>query len=314
MANTVAKLQAYNAVINLSVMFVKYTGGIVLGILLYAKGIFTLADIVFAAPMSGMIVNMVTMLGNSLVSLKQSVIGLDRILEILNLPQENLRENGICEKDNTALAVQTEHLKFSYADSRIILNDVNIQIECGEQIAVVGKSGCGKSTLIKTLMGLYPYQGSCKIWGNEVKEYNLSYLRERIAYVPQNHVITAGTIRENLLSGNDRICAESEITDVLQKLGAEEWVQKQGGPDGILTENGGSLSGGQRQSLAVARVLLQKKDLVILDETLSAMDHAAKEQTMKVLREQSGSTIMIVTHDPEVIKKCNRTIYINSYK
>ncbi len=303
------RLDAANAMVNQGAQLVQYIGVIVVGIMLYRIGMFSLADIVFIAPLAGLIVTMVTSMGNAFQSISKSMVGVERIFELMDLPQEERNAGGLTTQKEEGPAIQAQDLEFVYMNGTQVLRKESLCVNRGEVTAFEGLSGRGKSTTLRLLLGLYPYQGSLKIWGNEVRDYEKDYLRSQITYVPQNNIIIAGTLRDNICFGSLGKILDGEISETLKQLGAWSWVEANGGLDWILQEGGANLSGGQRQIVAVARAILRKGMLTILDETLSAVDMEGKRRIIQVLREQlHEGAVLIVTHDREVKELCDRVV------
>lgn len=306
--NQSGKYAALNSVLNLCPAFIQYTGGMIIGVYLCAQGWFTIADIVYITPLIALIFTMILSLGNTWISVEKSMVGLNRVYDILSISNEDMNPNGIQEASFDKTCFQAQNLSFSYKEGNKILDNVSFSIQHNEIVALTGPSGCGKSTLLKIIMGLYPYNGSCSVFDQEVREYNRDYLRKIIAYVPQTDIIVDGTIRDNLLLGSDSTYIDIEIEKILDEIGAMDWIQQYGGLSAPLSESGRNLSGGQTQSIAIARALLRNSQFIILDETLSALDSDTKIRLLRKLKNRKDTSVLIVTHDQALIQICDRTI------
>jgi len=162
--------------------------------------------------------------------------------------------------------------KFSWKIERWVKN-INLKINSGEKIAFVGESGSGKTTLVKLLLNLYKWEkGEILINGYNVKDINMNYLRERIAYISQDIFLFSGTIYENLTLGIENPDMETVI-DAAKMAKAHDFINQL--PlryETMLEENGSNISGGQKQRLAIARAILKKPDILIMDEATSNLD------------------------------------------
>ena len=196
------------------------------------------------------------------------------------------------------------------------MDDVDITIHKGEKVAFVGESGSGKTTLTKLLLHLYkPEEGNILINGNNIEDIQLETLRERIAYISQETFLFSGTIMENLMLGID----DASVDDVIEasKLAqAHEFINEL--PlryETMLEENGANLSGGQRQRLAIARAMLKKPDILILDEATSNLDAITERALDKTIHEYcKDMTTIFIAHRLSTIKDCDRIFVMEKGK
>ena len=198
-------------------------------------------------------------------------------------------------------------------EKKLALKDP-LDIPAGRISALCGASGCGKTSFIKTLIGFYPYEGDISIAGAPLNAYSKKYLREQIAYLSQQNILIAGSIKENLLIGGHAAVAEEEIKEALRICTCDEWLGDM--PDGLdtmLDEGGLRLSGGQRQMLIIARVLLQKKPILLMDETFSAID---KKRSVRIIenirRAYPEKTILLISHEEEIVRCCDEQVMVSS--
>jgi len=272
-----------------------------------------LEKVVFISQITPLIGTMILSLSDCVTNVQRSMAGIDRILELLSLPiEEDAGEEFTLRRK--AKGIETDSLVCRYKDNEIRITDIGISPGDGNLIALKGPSGCGKTTLLKLLLKLYPYsEGTLKFWGQDIGRCSRSSVRKNIAYVPQENVIFPGTVRENILLGNHRSeVTEEEIRSVLRQIGAEDWIEKKG-LDSVLTENGMNLSGGQRQMLAIARAILYHKPILILDESLAAVDEEHIQKIMALLSQmQDRIYVMIITHDNRVLRNCSAVVNIRA--
>ena len=244
--------------------------------------------------------------------LQTAMVAAERLGEILDLEIENGEEESRkMEPKHLEREISYKNVTFKYGQRQNVLEEINLEIKPGERIALVGESGSGKTTLAKLLLNLYPLEeGEILIDNNNILDIKKEVLRTKIAYVPQETFLFSGTIMENLALGLERISME-EIVEASKMAKAHDFINEL--PlryETLLDENGANLSGGQRQRLAIARAILKKPNILILDEATSNLDsitEAAIESTIRQLS-RSMSTI-IIAHRLSTIKLCDR-IYV----
>ena len=192
--------------------------------------------------------------------------------------------------------VEFDHVSMRYhAGGEEALTDIHFAAKKGDTIGVIGGTGCGKSTLVNLIPRFYDVEkGSVKVDGKDVREYGITELRDRIGVVLQKAVLFKGTIRENLLWGNEN-ATEEELWQALRIAQAEEFVlKKENGLDEMIEQEGRNLSGGQKQRLSIARALVKKPEILILDDSASALDYATDAALRKSLKEMPGDTTVFI--------------------
>ena len=175
-----------------------------------------------------------------------------------------------------------------------VLHDINLDIKSGENIAILGATGSGKTTLVSLIPRYYDaVEGSISVDGVDVKNYTLPALRGKIAYVLQKSELFSGTVAENLRWGNEN-ATDAELREAAEIAQADEFITDfAAGYDTMIAEKGASLSGGQKQRLSIARALLKKPDVLIFDDSMSALDLATSARLQAALREKLGSLTVI---------------------
>ena len=242
-------------------------------------------------------------------TIQTAFVAADRLNDILDLHSEEIEEGG-----ETLPVIDTlvfQNVDFRYGNRELTLEDISFTISKGEKIAIVGESGSGKTTLAKLLLRFYePERGSILLNGGDVKELDLYALRQAVAYVDQNTFLFSDTIKNNLKLGNAE-ATDAEIEQVCKISRADEFIGKLPlGYDTPLDENGMNLSGGQRQRLAIARALLKKPQLLILDEATSNLDTITEASIKNTISQvNSDTTCMIIAHRLTTIRNCDR-IYV----
>ena len=237
---------------------------------------------------------------NSLLNIQvewiRSMAMFTRIFEYYDLPVEIENAPDAVTPDSADGSVRFDHVGFSYEPERKILHDVSFSLKAGRSIAIVGPSGSGKSTIINLIPRLYDCQEGAVFFGDyDVKKLDLSFLRRNVGIVSQETYLFNGTIRENLLYARPD-ATEDELIEACKKANIYEFVQKQeDGLDAMVGNRGLKLSGGEKQRLSIARVLLKDPALLIFDEATSALDSISEARIQEAIEPiiQSRTSILI---------------------
>lgn len=250
-------------------------------------------------------------------TMQTAIVAAERLSEILDLELEKVAdENRKLSPQSLNYPIRIENLDFRYGTRKLVLENINMTIGSGEKIALVGESGSGKTTLSKLLMNFYPWEkGEIFIGDYNLKDINLESLRNRIAYISQDIFLFSGTIRENLELGNDDATLE-DIIEACKLSKADEFINKL--PlryETMLEENGANLSGGQKQRLAIARALLKKPDILIMDEATSNLDSITEKAIEKTINNLSKNiTTIIIAHRLSTIMRCDKIFVMEQGK
>lgn len=210
--------------------------------------------------------------------------------------------------------VEFSHVSFRYknagADS---LTDISFRVEKGQTIGIIGGTGSGKSSLVSLIPRFYDVREGCvKVDGIDVRDYDLQQLRGKVGIVLQKAVLFAGTIRENLLWGNEN-ATEEELKEAIHAAQADEVVfDGKGGLDAVVEQEGRNFSGGQKQRLTIARALVRHPEILILDDSASALDFATDAKLRKAIRELSGEmTVFIVSQRASTIQYADQILVLD---
>ena len=273
-----------------------------IGIVLFAgahyvmQGSLTIGDLFIFLTCEGMVIWPVRQLGRVLTDSGKAVISLGRIDHIRRAETE---ESGFVPSTGRALGgIRAKNLSFTFDGGKQILDGFSIDIKPGETLGIVGPPGSGKTSLIRCLLKLYPYQsGSLEIDGQEVATLNRHWLRRQIGVVLQDPFLYSRTLRENLSVGRAK-ASQAEIEQASREAAIYESIMEfPEGFDQRVGERGVTLSGGQRQRLALARALLKDSPVLVLDDSLSAIDTKTEQLILKALQKRKGlQTTLVIAH------------------
>ncbi len=215
-----------------------------------------------------------------------------------------------------APAVSVEHLSFSYhADAEEALKDISFTVGVGETVGIIGGTGSGKSTLVQLIPRYYDAtSGSVALFGANVKDYDLQKVHSRVAMVPQFASVLSGKLRDTISMANPN-ASDEELWEALRIAQAEDFVrQLSQGLDTMIEQGGKNLSGGQKQRLTIARALVGKPDILILDDSASALDYATDAALRRALREELHTTLLIVSQRVSAIAHADRILVLDDGK
>ena len=295
--------------------FIELTGGIVIlwvGAYSVIKGKLTIGQLITFNSLLAYFLDPVKNLINLQPQMQTAIVAADRLGEILDLePERTSSEEKKLNPGSLQGDIWYKNVTFRYGTRRPVLEHISINVKQGQKIALVGESGSGKTTLVKLLLNLYsPEEGEILINGNNIKDINLESLRDKIAYIPQETFLFSGSIMDNLTLGLDDVTTE-DVIEASKKASAHDFINEM--PlryESRLEENGSNLSGGQRQRLAIARAILKKPDILILDEATSNLDSITERAIQETIDEYAKDmSTIIIAHRLSTIKRCDM-IYV----
>ena len=275
------------------------------GTTLVGNGLISVGDLLSFVLYTTFIGGSIAGLGDIYSQFQRTIGASERIIEILDEKEEPYVKEEPKEKDshqNVSLKgkIDISDLHFNYPTrpDMEVLKGINLSIQEGQKIALVGHSGAGKSTIIQLLLRFYdPLSGSIKINGTDISHIRLQDYRDRIALVPQEVILFGGSIRENIAYGDPK-AADEMIIEAARKANALEFIEKfPDGMDTLVGERGIKLSGGQRQRIAIARAILRDPELLILDEATSSLDANTEYLVKEALNTlMENRTTIIIAH------------------
>jgi len=290
---------------------------IIAGVYMIADMNLTLGGLIATVIISSRAISPMGQVASLLANYEHTKTAYNAIETIMNLPVEHPDGKRFVQRPEYKGIVSFNDVWFTYPEAeKSSLEDVSFKVNEGEHVALIGKIGSGKSTVQKLVLGLYhATEGSILIDGIDIKQIDPADLRKNIAYVSQDIVLFSGTVKENLIyraphADDEMILKAAKISGVL------DFVNKHPkGFDMPVGERGSMLSGGQRQSIAIARAVLLDSPIVILDEPSSSMDNATEQTVIKNLKEYlEGKTLLLVTHKSSLLQLVDRMILFEDGK
>lgn len=290
---------------------------IIVGVYQIIEGNLTQGGLIAAYLLSSRAMAPVSQAAALLAQYHQSSTALQSLNEVMARPVERPEGKSFVSRPAIRGEIRFDKVSMRYPEQdNDALSDVSLAIQPGEKVALLGRIGCGKTTLNKLVLGLYePTGGAVKIDGVDLHQFDPIQLRRQIGYVPQDVSLFYGTLRENIIAGGDSESIDDEaLLRAIKLSGLDGLVNAH--PQGVdlsVGERGQALSGGQRQSVAVARALVNDPQILLLDEPTSAMDHTSEEAFKVNLKQFAQSkTMVVVTHRTSLLSLVDRIIVIDS--
>ena len=282
------------------------------------NGIITQGEVVALVNYMSQILVELVKLANLIVNVNKSIACGNRIQDIFeikaSIPNTDDKKMFAVKVDENAAMVEFSHACMRYAgSSEEALSDINFVVEKGQTIGIIGGTGSGKSTLVNMIPRFYDTSsGQVKIQGVDVKDYPIVELRDKIGMVMQKAVMFHGTIADNLRWGNEN-ATDEELWTAVRIAQAEDVVRgKEGELDHMIEQGGRNLSGGQKQRLTIARAIVKNPDILILDDSASALDFATDAALRKALKNMQGTkTIFIVSQRTSSIRFADKIIVLD---
>jgi len=243
---------------------------------------------------------------------RQAMAGVIRVFELLDIPETVVEAPRAARLPRVAGRVRLRNVSLAYAPGQWALRGVDLDVRPGEHIAIVGPSGAGKSSLINLIPRFYdPSEGTVEVDGHDLRRVQIASLRRQVGLVPQETVLFAGTVAENIAYGRPEATAQ-DIEAVARVAAAHEFIVRlPGGYDTVLGEGGMQLSGGQRQRVALARAVLNDPAILILDEATSALDTESEEAIQQAMtRLAERRTTFTIAHRLSTVRSAHRIVVL----
>lgn len=233
----------------------------------------------------------------------------NRLREVLETDPV-IKSGSVSLSDKTGGTVSFKNVSFSYPETkgRPVISDLTLDIKSGESVAILGATGSGKSSLVNLIPRFYDCTaGEVLVDGVNVKDCKLDELRKKVGIVLQKSELFSGTVEDNIKWG-DKNATHEEVISAAQAAQADEFIQKiPAGYEGIIAEKGASLSGGQKQRLSISRAVLKKPEILILDDSTSALDLGTEAKLRaEIDRKMNGTTLIIIAQRIQSVKSCDR--------
>jgi ATP-binding cassette subfamily C protein LapB len=314
LASLALKIRKLQFVSSQSATFILQTGTILIvagGVYLIGAGELSMGGLIATMMISGRCTAPVVQSIGLLNQYQRARQAMDHTDTILSLPQERPHNRQFLKPGELKGSITLNHVSFAYPNAHPLLKDLNVAIQPGEKIAILGRMGAGKSTFLQLLMGLWE-QTAGHVSFDEIdsRQIDPATLRHFIGYVPQRVTLFSGSIRDNLLLGRQGF-SDDELIAAIQKSGLGEIISAH--PEGLdyqVGESGRNLSGGQIQSIGVARALLGKPNILLLDEPTSSMDSQSELLIKKLLTEMSDTTVILVTHKMSMVEAMDKVMVL----
>ena len=253
-------------------------------------------------------------LANLIISITKALASASRIADVLDIKStENM--GTLTVGKNTDVAVEFRSASLTYSgSSEPALEPLTFTAKRGETVGIIGGTGSGKTTIINMIPAFYKAtSGEVLVNGENVSSYSPDALRKIIGIVPQSAVLFSGTIRDNMLWGNEN-ATDEEILSAVRMAQALDVVEGKGGLDGKIEQGGRNLSGGQKQRLTIARALVKNPEILILDDSASALDYATDASLRKAIREIDGTTVFIVSQRASSVMYSDKILVLDDGK
>ncbi len=295
--------------INMAIVVLIYVGALKVDAGILSKG----QVVALYNYMSQILVELIK-LANLIVLLNKAAASGDRIADVLLIVPDIAADDKMSlEAPGKGAFIKFDHVSFKYNDTGDeALSDIDFEVNKGETVGIIGGTGSGKTSVINLIPRFYDVsEGSVSVDGRDVRSLDLRSLRDRIGIVPQKAVLFKGTIAENLRWGNEN-ASDEDLKEAVRLAVCEEVVDGKGGLEGIVEQGGRNLSGGQKQRLTIARALVRKPDILILDDSSSALDYATDRKLRENIKSIDYSpTVFIVAQRTSSVQNSDRIIVLD---
>ena len=303
-------------VVNFSVFIQQLStvGVVAAGVYLIANSEISLGGLIASVILTGRAMAPMAQVANLATHYHQTLSALKTLDQIMALPGDRESHRSLIHHPNVIGNIELENVDFSYShQDEAVIKDLSLKIKPGEHVGIIGRTGSGKTTIEKLILGLYQADsGFVRVDGVDVNQIDPSDLRRNIGYVPQDIMLFFGNLRENIVYGNSDV-SDEQLLDAVKKAGVIDIVKTHRlGFDMQIGERGLGLSGGQRQSIAIARALLRDPPVLIMDEPSNSMDSKTEADLKRQLANHiQDKTFILVTHKSGMLELVDRLIVVD---
>ena len=280
---------------------------------LILKGVITSGNFVSFITALIMLYTPIKNLGNNFNAVQMSFMAIERVFGVLETNPKIKNKKDAVKLNNINNDISIENVCFEYIKDKPVLKNISLNIKKGETVAFVGNSGGGKSTIVNLISRFYDIKsGFIKIDGIDIRDYTLESLRQNIAMVFQDNFLFSGTIKDNILLGNQN-ATDAQIKKAIEMAYLDEFISSlKDGYNTQIGERGILLSGGQKQRVAIARAFLKDAPIIILDEATSALDNKAEAIVQKAIENlMKDKTVFVIAHRLSTVKNADKIAVIN---
>ena len=299
-------------IVNVSTIVLIYRGGLRVDL-----GVLRQGDVVALYNYMAQIIIELIKLASLTITINRSMACADRVADVLAVKEDMEYGDVVPENRNDELSVEFENVCFAYdKSSEDALDDISFSVKKGEKVGIIGSTGSGKSSIVNLIPRFYDVKsGAVKVGGINVKDYARGCLCKLIGVVPQKAVLFEGTIRDNMKFAKED-ATDEDIWKALEAAQAKELVENKSGQlDSHVEQGGRNLSGGQRQRLTIARALVKDPDILILDDSASALDFATDLKLRQAIRKlKKDLTVFIVSQRTSSVKDCDLVLVLDDGK
>jgi ATP-binding cassette, subfamily B, bacterial len=291
---------------------VLYLSVVLFGGIFISTGEIQTSDLVIYILYINIFLNPIDKLVNFTEQYQRGITGFERFLEVMNTHPDIVDKKSAVELKDTKGQISFENVTFSYNNKNTVLNNINVDIEAGKTIAIVGPSGGGKTTFCSIIPRFYEVDnGAVKIDGIDIRDIKLKSLRNNIGIVQQDVYMFAGSIKENIAYGKPN-ASDQDIIEAAKKANAHEFIMGlEEGYDTYVGERGVKLSGGQKQRISIARVFLKNPPILILDEATSALDNESEKYIQNSLEDLAKNrTTVVIAHRLSTIRNADNILVL----
>lgn len=291
-----------------------YGIALIYGSKLVLDGKITVGDLIAFNGYIGLFIGPVSWIPSVISRYKRAQISYERLDNVFKLEREKIDLTGLDNNEKISGDICINNLSFNYSEKiDTVLKNINLEIKEGQTLGIIGTIGSGKTTLANLLLRLYPvHDGKITIGGKDINEIPLEVLRQNICYITQDHFLFSTTIKDNITLFREEF-DEEEIKDSIKNAIIHDDIEKmQNGIDTVIGERGIDLSGGQKQRVVISRAFLLKSNIVIFDDTFSALDNKTEEKVLNNVRKLTeGKTCIIISNRISDIKDADNIVVLD---